>query len=798
MPSQTTPATRDTPLVDITTLLSSTSSLALNQDNDVKMLFPRQSSTLDFLDSEASFDQNNFQNKLSGGCLSFSSGSRSNDLSSPTYKFNPREVYGYTKLSSRSMSVLKDGIYRDNVKSDNTLVGPPTGRVNIAQCFEYMLKKSNPEMPCLGTRQENGVIRFVNRQEFQEDFLHLAEGFRTEIDELFPIKIFDDIGLHPAPSVICDQSTIPNDVADLRIVGIATKNVYEFPLMEYVSQLLGLTMVPLYSTLGVEAMTAVFQETEMKTIILDLPSAQLLTETWSEIANTNCLPDNVILTHNQYSAEWKLNNGPDLIKKLHDLGRSVTYLRDYQAQTPIEDHHRYQWHPENVWTIAYTSGTTGRAKGAMLSQRCFMAVTFDVLSTYCRDEGLFNTGDYFPTYFSYLPLAHILERASLNTVLMTGFKICFHSGNLLTLIDEVRESGTTLLPSVPRVLERIHMKIMDIISTKGFVVRKLFNHAKKSKISHRQGTTEVCHSVWDPIIMDKIKALSVGPQLKTIICGGAPLATELKKDIEAFLGVSINNGYGLTETSGASFVQHSRDTNNYIGWIMKSAEAKLIDVPELDRYSKDGSGEIIMRGYGVFSGYFRQADKTREVLTPDGWFHTGDVATYCEKNGFAVVDRVKNCFKLAQGEYIAPERIENILKSCYQVDQAIVTGDSTKTYPIALLSLTESALGGKEAMTLISDSVYRSSIVEEVQARCKELGLKGFEIPKVFIFMSRALLPDDGFHTPTLKLKRTTMNKRCELLMNHAYQKNAHTGLDIDRFVNCQHPTTAELSNMLK
>jgi len=173
-----------------------------------------------------------------------------------------------------------------------------------------------------------------------------------------------------------------------------------------------------------------------------------------------------------------------------------------------------------------------------------------------------------------------------------------------------------------------------------------------------------------------------------MITGSAPISAPVKDFLRVVFGCTVVEGYGMTESSTAGAICHPEDlSNGHVGMPSPSVEVKLRDVAEMG-YLANASpprGEICMRGPTIFAGYFKMPDKTAEALAPDGWLYTGDIGEWTPQGQLRIIDRKKNIFKLAQGEYVAAEKIENIISRCPLVAQAFVYGDGLQSWLVAII-----------------------------------------------------------------------------------------------------------------
>ncbi|KAF5826297.1 hypothetical protein DUNSADRAFT_3709 [Dunaliella salina] len=193
---------------------------------------------------------------------------------------------------------------------------------------------------------------------------------------------------------------------------------------------------------------------------------------------------------------------------------------------------------------------------------------------------------------------------------------------------------------------------------------------------------------YDALVFSKIKA-RLGGEVKTMTSGSAPISDEVMFFLRICFGATVMEGYGLSESTSGIVISHPEDyTAGHVGAPMPSAEIKLIDIPEMNYYNTDQPyprGEVCARGPTIFQGYYKDPQQTAEVLDKDGWLHTGDVGMWLPGGRLKIIDRKKNIFKLSQGEYIAPEKIENIYLRSPMVAQAFVYGDSLRPQLVAIV-----------------------------------------------------------------------------------------------------------------
>jgi len=269
-----------------------------------------------------------------------------------------------------------------------------------------------------------------------------------------------------------------------------------------------------------------------------------------------------------------------------------------------------------------------------------------------------------------------------------------------------------------------------------------------------------------------------------MLCGSAPISAAVKDFLRVAFGVHFIEGYGLTETTAATTICHPNDVSNYhVGMPVLCCEIKLQDVQEMGYSSSAAppSGEVCVRGPCVFGGYYKMPEKTAEAFGPDGWFLTGDIGAWTETGCLRIVDRKKNIFKLAQGEYVAAEKIENVLLRCPLLGQVFVYGDSLQSYLVAIAvpDADEVAVWAqseglpKSLMELMASepatAKLLAAISSQVKQASKDAKLAGFEMVKKLHLEGEAWSVENGMLTPTFKLKRNDLKKKYQAVITSLY-----------------------------
>jgi long-chain acyl-CoA synthetase len=433
----------------------------------------------------------------------------------------------------------------------------------------------------------------------------------------------------------------------------------------------------------------------------------------------------------------------------HDLPRLAAHGRQFATTSPSAlDDASGSIDEQDLFTIIYTSGTTGPPKGCMISHRNYyaMATVVDAMESYIADDDVM---------LLYLPLAHNFGRLMHLEGAYVGFTIAFLA-DPLRVGEALLQVRPTVLPSVPRVYEKVHGAVLARFDETTGLRRKLIDWAlpvgrEVSRLSgHRQPIPRglaLKHRFADALVFRKVRA-RLGGRLRIPISGGAPLAKEIADFFDA-IGIRIIEGYGLTECTTAC---SSNRVDNYrfgtVGTPLPGFEITLAD-----------DGEILVGSDTVFQGYYKDPESTAAAFTPDGRLKTGDIGELDEDGFLTITDRKKDIIVTAGGKNVAPQNIENDLKTSKYVSQALVVGDR-RPYVTALITLDPDEIGpwaaehgiDRDPASLAGDQRVRElvqGIVDEVNRE-----RSGFEQVKRFAVLPRDFTIDEGEVTPTLKLRR--------------------------------------------
>ncbi len=402
----------------------------------------------------------------------------------------------------------------------------------------------------------------------------------------------------------------------------------------------------------------------------------------------------------------------------------------------------------DLFTFIYTSGTTGPPKGCMILHRNY----YEMVAVVRHLDEFLQEGD---TCLLYLPLAHNFGRLVHLTGPFAGFTIAFEPDPyaVATSLSEVKP---TVLPSVPRIFEKIHTAVVsafdEATGAKARMIRWALRVGREAGELRRRGQPlprglALRHRAADRLVYSKVKE-RLGGRLRLPISGGAPLSREVAELFDA-LDIRIMEAYGLTEcTSGATVNTPNAYRYGTVGKALPGFELRLAE-----------DGELLMRSETVFAGYHKEPEATAAILDTQGWLSTGDIASIDEDGFVTITDRKKDILVTAGGKNIAPQNIENDLKASRWISQALVVGDR-RPYATALVTLDQAEIEGwasehgvePELAVLARDPRILALVQAAVDAANRDR--TPFEQIKRFTILPRDFTVDDGEVTPTLKLRR--------------------------------------------
>ncbi|KAG9347009.1 hypothetical protein JZ751_005936 [Albula glossodonta] len=651
------------------------------------------------------------------------------------YATRPKALKPPCSLNMQSVEIEGGELARRSplIDSETYMTHFYSDTTTMYEVFRRGVRVSN-NGPCLGSRKPNEPYVWLS-------YLEVAE--RAEL--------LGSALLHKGHSKTSDQ-----------FIGIFSQNRPEWTIAELACYTYSLVSVPLYDTLGTEATSYIIDKASLSTVVCDVPDKAMLI--------LDCVADRV---HTVKTIILMEDFDAALVARGKECGIEIVSLKEVENIGKANYRKPVPPKPEDLAVICFTSGTTGNPKGAMLTHRNIVSncsAFIKITESHC----MLNSSD---THISYLPLAHMFERVVEGVILCHGARIGFFQGDIRLLMDDLKELQPTVFPVVPRLLNRMFDKIFGQANSP--LKRWVLEFAFKRKEAEMRSGIMRRDSLWDKLIFKKVQS-SLGGRVRLIVTGAAPVSPTVLTFLRAALGCQFYEGYGQTEcTAGCTMSMPGDWTAGHVGAPLPCNSVKLVDVAEMNYFAANGEGEVCVKGPNVFQGYLKDPERTEETIDKDGWVHTGDIGKWLPNGTLKIVDRKKHIFKLAQGEYIAPEKIENIYIRSDPVAQAFVHGDSLQACLVAIIVPDPDFLpawakkrgleGSYEELCKNQD--LKKAILEDILKLGKDAGLKSFEQVKGITLHNEMFSVQNGLLTPTLKAKRAELRNYFREQIDELYSK---------------------------
>ena len=519
-------------------------------------------------------------------------------------------------------------------------------------------------------------------------------------------------------------------------VALASGTRYEWVVADFGILAAGAATTTVYPTTNAEDVAYIVSNSGSRIVIAeDQTQVDKLRERRDQLSAV----EKVVIIDGEGDGEWVMS-----MAELEERGQVLL------AESPNTVNDRINAiRPDQLATLIYTSGTTGKPKGVRLLQKSwtYTAAAMDSLGV-LSDKDL---------NYLWLPLSHSFGKVMLALPLVIGFPTVI-DGRVDKIVENLAVIRPTIMGAVPRIFEKVHGRINEMMAKEGGVKKTLFDWAVGVGVEvsrTKQAGKAVSpllngqYKLADKLVLSKIRD-RFGGRLRFFISGSAALDREIAQWFDA-IGVVVLEGYGLTETSAASVLNRP---NAYrfgtVGWTFPQTEVKIA-----------GDGEILLKGPGVMDGYHDMPEATAETIEPDGWFHTGDIGELDAEGFLRITDRKKDMFKTSQGKYVAPSAISAQFKGICPFASEIVVYGEGKPYCVALVSLdadgvTEWAAANGMAGKSFSEIARDAKTYAAVEGYVEQLNkvLNRWEQVKKFAIIDRELTVENGDLTPSLKLKR--------------------------------------------
>jgi long-chain acyl-CoA synthetase len=532
-------------------------------------------------------------------------------------------------------------------------------------------------------------------------------------------------------------------------VAILAENRPEWAITDYACLTTGVTDVPIYPTLPPDQIAYILRDSGAVAIFVS--TAEQAAKIASIRSQLPSLLHVISFDEVGPSADMTLAG----LEQRGAAAETPQTVADYRAGSEAVE-------PDDLATLIYTSGTTGNPKGVMLTHN---NIRSNVEAT--RDLFRVEPGD---VALSFLPLSHIFERMGDYLMWTTGVSIAY-AESLDTVPVNMVEIRPTMVFSVPRLYEKMYARVLQNALSGGLIKKKIFFWARdvaekwadvKLAGGEPGGMLARKYALAQKLVFSKLKART-GGRLRYFVSGGAPLAPEINKFFYA-AGLLILEGYGLTETSpviGVNTEDHFRIGT--IGRPVAGVEVKI--APD---------GEILARGPGIMKGYYNNPEATAEVMDEEGWFHTGDIGEL--RDGYlAITDRKKDIIVTAGGKNIAPQPVENLVKTNKFVSQAVMIGDKRRFPSMLIVPNFEQLEAWAKRKNFIWTDRTQLIRMPAVHAKVEEevLGMLGglaqYERPKKIALLEHDFSLERGEMTPTQKVKRRVVDKNYKDVIDAIY-----------------------------
>jgi long-chain acyl-CoA synthetase len=546
-------------------------------------------------------------------------------------------------------------------------------------------------------------------------------------------------------------------------VALILENSPEFYCIDQSLQKLGIINVSIYPTLTAEETAFILNDSGARILFVGNP---FLLKKFKKVED-KCPTVEVVVSFPE-----DVETGDKLVtyKQVLEQGRGLhtSWSEQIEARFKEVGH-------DDVATLIYTSGTTGVPKGAMLTHYNFLSNCYDandLVPDITKDD----------KFLSFLPLSHVFERMAYYLTTYLGSSVAF-AENIDKVAQNIAEVKPTLMAAVPRLLERVHDRVMKSGTEAGGLKAKIFLWALSvgEKARHRRDegkskgpVLSAQYALANKLVFSKIKE-KMGGRLKLFVSGGGALPPHVG-EFFANLGIQVQEGFGLTETSPFITVnEYNRQVYGTVGRVAPRQQVAIQNPDTKEIYTVQTyhtfkpdfvseEGEILSKGPNVMKGYWNNKVETDKVFDEDGWFHTGDIGRF-EKGYLKITDRLKNMLVTSLGKNIYPTQLENNFLKSPRIEQIFIIGDKQEFVTAIIVPAKEEAVAkGMDAALFDSENVFiedekmRHWLMEDVKKYNENLAK--FERVKDFIIKRTPFSIEDGDMTITLKVKRKVVMEK--------------------------------------
>ncbi|MGV3618733.1 MAG: AMP-dependent synthetase/ligase [Fimbriimonas sp.] len=498
-------------------------------------------------------------------------------------------------------------------------------------------------------------------------------------------------------------------------LGILSENCVEWAYADWACYSLGIVSVPIYPTLPPDQVAVIVRDSGAGIVVCGAPDQAKKLEGLEGVQG-------ILLKGEGDTLAARAAGPAGQAMPLGELNKEIDATR-----------------PDDLATLIYTSGTTGQPKGAMMPHRAFMHVAWSAERHLPLNEG--------DTFLCILPMSHVYERVAGQVLPCYLGATVAYAKSIASIAGDMLKVKPTVMLCVPRFLESFRDRAMDGVGKLPPLRQKLFHLGMAQGVKKARGQFAPLAGLLDKLVMGKLRE-RVGGRMRYFVSGGAALAPHVA-EFYMGTGLTVLQGYGLTETAGGSVVNHP-ERNRY--WTVGEPLDMEIDIA--------ADGEILMKGPGLFLGYWNLPEETAKAVDDKGWFHTGDIGEW-EGTNLKITDRKKDLIVLGNGKNVAPQPIENKIKASPFIEEAVLFGDGME-HCIALIvpkaDAVRAELGLADDVSLSTNDAVKALIKKEMDQINKTLA--SYELVKRHAILDNSFSIENGELTPSLKVKRRVVREK--------------------------------------